>query len=537
MRNWEVFILVNEKFFDRPNKRNQNHIGRKTFAITTLCMGSILCLGMHTHDAEAAEMPNAPVEHETQIESTGDQTKENRDSIPENQRQKLPNTQTRAPEATSLKQGDVSSEQVSNHQMAQTSQPQTQASQAPIPAPKMLSETNNRPTETPQADSTVTQVQPQGVELKHTNQIPSGRTAPQKSKNDVNEIGQGAKSAVNKSGSRDDAVQGQPYRIGNQVWEDLNRNGKQDADEPGVRNVNVRLTDNRYKLLKETQTDANGRYLFTDLINGRYYIFFETPTGYTPTRAFANGTTTDNDSNTRIDLVDINNKDDLSVDFGIYKDSTLSESNTDTETETPNQQVPPVLNPQIPESPTPQSENPTTQEPEAPKQPESPSPEEPEVPKQSENPTSQEPEVSQQSEDSTQQQPEMPQQSESSKTKNPESHKGVTPEEIDTARVSSRLMNMSAQEPSSENSYVIPSEKDARTFVKELESTSEKPKNKPQKDSHQTKGSHQHKDNHKHPHKRALPETGMKRTPKSFWGLLLLAIGILFTIGQRAGRK
>ena len=131
----------------------------------------------------------------------------------------------------------------------------------------------------------------------------------------------------------------------------------------------------------------------------------------------------------------------------------------------------------------------------------------------------------------------MPQQSESSKTKNPESHKGVTPEEIDTARVSSRLMNMSAQEPSSENSYVIPSEKDARTFVKELESTSEKPKNKPQKDSHQTKGSHQHKDNHKHPHKRALPETGMKRTPKSFWGLLLLAIGILFTIGQRAGRK
>ena len=124
MRNWEVFILVNEKFFDRPNKRNQNHIGRKTFAITTLCMGSILCLGMHTHDAEAAEMPNAPVEHETQIESTGDQTKENRDSIPENQRQKLPNTQTRAPEATSLKQGDVSSEQVSNHQMAQTSQPQ-----------------------------------------------------------------------------------------------------------------------------------------------------------------------------------------------------------------------------------------------------------------------------------------------------------------------------------------------------------------------------------------------------------------------------
>ncbi len=85
-----MFILVNEKFFDRPNKRNQNHIGRKTFAMTTLCMGSILLFGLHTHDAEAAEMPNVPVERETQIASTGDQTKENSDSIPENQKQTLP---------------------------------------------------------------------------------------------------------------------------------------------------------------------------------------------------------------------------------------------------------------------------------------------------------------------------------------------------------------------------------------------------------------------------------------------------------------
>ncbi|MBA8762621.1 hypothetical protein [Staphylococcus coagulans] len=302
--------------------------------------------------------------------------------------------------------------------------------------------------------------------------------------------------------------------------------------------------------------------------------FFDIPKGYTPTIAFARGTTTENDSNTRIDLVDINNKDDLSFDFALYKDPTLSESNTDTKTEKPNQQVPPVLKPQTPENPTPQErempnkpkastpqepESPTSQQPEVTPQPEDSTPQESEVLKQLESPTSQEPEVlqqpespasqepgvSQHPEDSTPQQPEMPkhpesptpqeqetpQQTESSKTKNPESHKGATPEEIDTAHVSYRFMNMSVQEPSSKNWYVIPSEKDARTFVKELKSTAEKHKNKHQKDSHQ------HKDNHKHPHKRALPETGMKGTPKSFWGLLLLAIGILFTIGQRAGRK
>ncbi len=517
-----MFILVNEKFFDRPNKRNQNHIGRKTFAMTTLCMGSILLFGLHTHDAEAAEMPNVPVERETQIASTGDQTKENSDSIPENQKQTLPNAETRPPRATSLKQGDVSGKQASDNQKAQISKPQSQVLQAPISAPQMSEATNHRQPEMRQPDSLVTQHQPQDVEQKYTNHFPSARTASQMSKTNVNPIGQRAKSAINKSGSRDDAVQGQPYRIGNQLWKDLNRNGKQDKGEPGVANVKVRLTDKNKETLKETYTDSNGRYVFTDMPNGRYYIFFDIPKGYTPTIAFARGTTTENDSNTRIDLVDINNKDDLSFDFALYKDPTLSESNTDTKNEKPNQQVPPVLKPQTPENPTPQErEMPnkpkasTSQESEVPKHPESPT--ETEAPKQPENPTPQEQET--------------PQQTESSKTKNPESHKGVTPEEIDTAHVSYRLMNMSVQEPSSKNSYVIPSEKDARTFVKELESTAEKHKNKHQKDSHQ------HKDNHKHPHKSALPETGMKRTPKSFWGLLLLAIGILFTIGQRSGRK
>ncbi|MBI9070067.1 MAG: choice-of-anchor A family protein [Melioribacteraceae bacterium] len=54
--------------------------------------------------------------------------------------------------------------------------------------------------------------------------------------------------------------------IGNFVWNDLNNDGIQDADEPGIPNVTVNLYDEAGTLIRTTQTDENGFYLFNELI-------------------------------------------------------------------------------------------------------------------------------------------------------------------------------------------------------------------------------------------------------------------------------
>jgi uncharacterized repeat protein (TIGR01451 family) len=80
-------------------------------------------------------------------------------------------------------------------------------------------------------------------------------------------------------------------RIGDYVWEDLNKDGRQDAGEPGVPNVRVILegTNKRGEaVLLETRTDADGRYLFTasnqadqdlggflNLVSGQYRVTFD----------------------------------------------------------------------------------------------------------------------------------------------------------------------------------------------------------------------------------------------------------------------
>ncbi|MCP1381406.1 SdrD B-like domain-containing protein, partial [Runella salmonicolor] len=68
--------------------------------------------------------------------------------------------------------------------------------------------------------------------------------------------------------------------IGDFVWKDLNDNGQQDSGEPGVKNVKVILwtgtqsgpTTKRDSML----TDLNGKYLFTNLPLGTYYVQFDT---------------------------------------------------------------------------------------------------------------------------------------------------------------------------------------------------------------------------------------------------------------------
>ncbi len=75
------------------------------------------------------------------------------------------------------------------------------------------------------------------------------------------------------------------YNLGDYVWEDTNKDGKQDANEKGIKGVYVILKDSNGKELDRTTTDENGKYQFTGLSNGTYSVEFSTPAGYTPTTA------------------------------------------------------------------------------------------------------------------------------------------------------------------------------------------------------------------------------------------------------------
>jgi hypothetical protein len=65
-------------------------------------------------------------------------------------------------------------------------------------------------------------------------------------------------------------------RLGDFVWYDTNRNGLQDAGEPGIGYVKVTLKDGTGKVLGTTTTDQNGKYLFDDLPDGTYQVCFPT---------------------------------------------------------------------------------------------------------------------------------------------------------------------------------------------------------------------------------------------------------------------
>lgn len=59
--------------------------------------------------------------------------------------------------------------------------------------------------------------------------------------------------------------------VGDYVWYDKNGDGKQDSNEKGIPNVKLTLTDGSGRV-STTTTDANGKYLFSDLVPGKYTI-------------------------------------------------------------------------------------------------------------------------------------------------------------------------------------------------------------------------------------------------------------------------
>ncbi|MCK1166264.1 carboxypeptidase regulatory-like domain-containing protein, partial [Streptococcus uberis] len=107
------------------------------------------------------------------------------------------------------------------------------------------------------------------------------------------------------------------HTIGDTVWEDTNKDGIQDAGEPGIPGVTVTLT-NPDGTTVTTTTDANGHYEFTDLPNGDYTVTFETPNGYTPTTSNTGDDTKDSDG--QVVKVTVDGSDNPTIDSGFVKE-------------------------------------------------------------------------------------------------------------------------------------------------------------------------------------------------------------------------
>ncbi len=79
--------------------------------------------------------------------------------------------------------------------------------------------------------------------------------------------------------------------IGDRVWYDNNRDGDQDAGEPGIAGVTVQLMDGSSNVLATTTTDAFGNYIFTNLNPGLYRVNFGAVAGMQRTAMNATGGT------------------------------------------------------------------------------------------------------------------------------------------------------------------------------------------------------------------------------------------------------
>jgi hypothetical protein len=78
------------------------------------------------------------------------------------------------------------------------------------------------------------------------------------------------------SGGTAEALPRQAHRLGDFVWLDANRNGRQDPGENGVPGVIAILRDRDGSPIRTpVVTDSDGRYLFDGLADGRYRVCFD----------------------------------------------------------------------------------------------------------------------------------------------------------------------------------------------------------------------------------------------------------------------
>ena len=89
--------------------------------------------------------------------------------------------------------------------------------------------------------------------------------------------------------------------LGDFVWNDLNRDGIQDASEPGIDGIAVSLFDGNNNQLGSTITNSAGWYKFTGLQYNTYLVEFLAPAGFDFTVAKIGA-----DPNIDSDVTDIN---------------------------------------------------------------------------------------------------------------------------------------------------------------------------------------------------------------------------------------
>ncbi len=120
--------------------------------------------------------------------------------------------------------------------------------------------------------------------------------------------------------------------IGDFVWEDLNANNKQDSSEKGIADVNVTLYNGADAVISSMKTDKDGKYLFTDLIPGTYYVEFEKPNGFDNASQKKIGTDEAIDSNISVsapfktdNIVTVSGDDIRTIDAGFFKLASLGD--------------------------------------------------------------------------------------------------------------------------------------------------------------------------------------------------------------------
>ncbi|HCW8600906.1 TPA: carboxypeptidase regulatory-like domain-containing protein, partial [Staphylococcus aureus] len=110
------------------------------------------------------------------------------------------------------------------------------------------------------------------------------------------------------------------YSLGDYVWYDSNKDGKQDSTEKGIKDVKVTLLNEKGEVIGTTKTDENGKYRFDNLDSGKYKVIFEKPAGLIQTGT--NTTEDDKDADGGEVDVTITDHDDFTIDNGYFEEDT-----------------------------------------------------------------------------------------------------------------------------------------------------------------------------------------------------------------------
>jgi protocatechuate 3,4-dioxygenase beta subunit len=115
-----------------------------------------------------------------------------------------------------------------------------------------------------------------------------------------------------------------PARLGDFVWEDLNQNGQQDANEPGIEGVTVNLKDENNNVIDTTTTDADGFYIFENLVPGTYSVAFVKPNGFEFTTRDQGSDASDSDADDSTGGMThqttlLSGDEDLTLDAGLFR--------------------------------------------------------------------------------------------------------------------------------------------------------------------------------------------------------------------------